>query len=109
MRRPTTAIGRCFRGSEMKTFRAIVSGRVQGVNFRHESKVRARELGLQGYVRNMRSGDDVEVVAQGRRDQLERFLDFLRTGPPVAQVTDVDVRWGEGSDEGPFDSFSVRR
>ncbi|MFW6057041.1 MAG: acylphosphatase [Chloroflexota bacterium] len=91
----------------METFRAIVSGRVQGVNFRHDSMIRARELGLKGYVRN--SGDDVEVVAQGRRDQLESFLGFLRTGPPVAHVTDVNVQWGEGSDEGPFDSFSVRR
>lgn len=109
MRRLVTTIGRRFRGSEMETFRAIVSGRVQGVNFRHDSMVRARELGLQGYVRNMISGDDVEVVAQGHRDQLERFLDFLRTGPPVAHVTDVDVQWGEGSDEGPFDSFTVRR
>ncbi|MFW6102869.1 MAG: acylphosphatase [Chloroflexota bacterium] len=93
----------------METFRAIVNGRVQGVNFRHDSMVRARELGLKGYARNMRSGDDVEVVAQGRRDQLEQFLDFLRTGPSAAHVTTVDVQWGMGSDEGPFDSFTVRR
>ena len=93
----------------METFRAIVSGRVQGVNFRHNSAVRARDLGLKGYVRNMRSGDDVEVVAQGPREQLERYLDFLGAGPPAADVTNVDVRWGEGQDEGPFHSFSVRR
>ena len=94
-------------GMDMDVFRAVVTGRVQGVNFRHESAMRARALGINGYVKNLWSGD-VEVVAQGNRSQLERYLDFLRTGPPAAQVTKVDVRWGHGTDEGPFETFEIR-
>lgn len=79
------------------------------MNFRDESATYARALGLKGYVRNLPGGDQVEVVAQGDREQLEQYLDFLRTGPPAAHVTDTDVTWGEGYEDGPFDSFRVRR
>jgi len=92
----------------METFRAVVSGMVQGVNFRHATAMRAHELSVRGYVRNLPSGDEVEVVARGSREQLDRFLDFLREGPPAAQVAGVDVTW-EDTREGPFESFTIRR
>ena len=43
--------------------RTIVRGIVQGVAFRHHTKVRARELGLAGWVRNLPDGS-VEVTAE---------------------------------------------
>ncbi len=78
--------------------RAIVRGRVQGVGFRDFVWRRARFLGLVGYVRNLPDGRSVEVVAEGRRDDLEQLLEFLRSGPPAAHVEQVDVEWGEASD-----------
>ena len=69
--------------------RFVVRGRVQGVGFRHHTKLRARELGLVGWVRNLPDGS-VEVVAQGAAAELGRLADFLRVGPPSARVDAVD-------------------
>lgn len=68
--------------------RFVVTGRVQGVNFRAATQGAARRLQLRGWVRNLSDGD-VELVACGTAaavDQLERWL---WQGPPAARVTDV--------------------
>ncbi len=85
--------------------RAIVHGRVQGVNFRYYTRLRARQLGVAGYVRNKWDGT-VEVVAEGERPAVERLLEFLHEGPPAAWVERVDVDWQEYA--GEFDRFDVR-
>jgi len=70
---------------------AIVRGVVQGVAFRHHTKVRARELGIAGWVRNLPDGS-VEVWAEGEVDVLVRLEYWLRTGPPAARVESLEVR-----------------
>ncbi len=73
----------------------IVRGRVQGVGFRDFVYMRARFLGLRGYVRNLPDMRSVEVVAEGERYALEQLLDHLREGPRGARVDGLDVAWGE--------------
>jgi len=85
---------------------AIVYGRVQGVFFRYFVRNEARGLGLKGYVRNLASGDAVEVQAEGEERQLSKLLGQLRVGPPGAQVERVEVKWENYS--GRFDDFDVR-
>lgn len=87
------------------SLRAVVRGRVQGVGFRDFVYTRARFLGLTGYVRNLPDDCSVEVVAEGRRADLEQLLEYLREGPRLARVDGVDVDWGEAS--GAFDRFGV--
>lgn len=70
--------------------RTIVRGFVQGVAFRHHTKVRARELGLAGWVRNLPDGS-VEVWAEGEVGALAELGRWLRTGPPAARVDGVEV------------------
>lgn len=84
---------------------AIVKGLVQGVNFRYYTQGRAGDLGLTGWVRNLRDGS-VEVVAEGRRQALEALAEFLKSGPPAAQVTDLKTTWAESG--GEFTHFDVR-
>jgi acylphosphatase len=84
---------------------AIVAGMVQGVSFRWYTQRRASELGLVGYVRNLREGS-VEVCAEGSRDSLERLLDAVRIGPSSAVVENVDTKWSEAS--GEFRRFDIR-
>lgn len=91
--------------SPLSRLHAVVHGRVQGVNFRYYTQREARELGLTGYVRNLWDGS-VEVVAEGQRDALERFLAFLHVGPRSALVTQVDSRWSAPNNA--FDRFEVR-
>lgn len=74
----------------------LVSGFVQGVGFRAFARRHALDLRLAGTAENLADGR-VEVVAEGRRDDLEHFLQFLRRGPPHAEVNDIDVHWSEGS------------
>ncbi len=71
---------------------AVVTGRVQGVFFRAATQQEARNAGVRGWVRNL-PGRQVETVLQGERAAVERILEFLRAGPPGANVTGVDVSW----------------
>jgi acylphosphatase len=84
---------------------ARVYGVVQGVGFRHFTRSRARDLGLDGWIRNEPDGS-VRLVAEGTRDNLDALLDAVRRGPSSARVRDVNVDWGAAT--GAFDGFSVR-
>ena len=73
--------------------RAVVKGYVQGVGFRQFVLWRARDLGLKGYVRNLRDGRAVEVEAEGEKQKLEELLSLLRVGPSAASVETVEASW----------------
>ena len=88
-----------------KRVRAIVHGRVQGVNFRHYARLEAVARGLKGYVRNRDDGT-VEVLAQGRPGDVDAFLTWLRQGPRLASVSRVEVSLLAPADGVP--SFEVR-
>lgn len=70
--------------------RVVVSGRVQGVAFRHATRERATAGGVDGWIRNRRDGT-VEAVLEGPQDAVERVLGFCRTGPPASRVERVEV------------------
>lgn len=75
-----------------------VHGRVQGVGFRYFAQREAQKLRLSGWVRNLRSGA-VEVIAEGRRNDLEGLLKALRKGPPMSWVERVDIDWKDAKGE----------
>lgn len=77
---------------ETKRVKAVVQGRVQGVNFRYHTRQKARELGLRGHVRNVPDGT-VEVVAQGDEADVRAMLAWLERGPRMAHVSEVQVDW----------------
>ncbi|MCD6248524.1 MAG: acylphosphatase [Hadesarchaea archaeon] len=82
-----------------------VGGRVQGVFFRYETQMRARRLGVKGWVRNLSDGR-VEAVFEGDREKIEEMLEFCKRGPPGAQVTNLTVKWEEPT--GEFSDFEIR-
>ncbi len=82
-----------------QSLRAVVTGRVQGVNFRYFVFTRARSLHLRGYVRNLDDGRAVEVLAEGPRTDLEKLLEHLRDGPRMARVDTVEVQWARAMGE----------
>jgi acylphosphatase len=84
--------------AERSSLRALVHGRVQGVNFRQVVYTRARFLRLTGYVRNVEDGQTVEVVAEGLRADLDQLLEHLREGPRSARVEAIDLEWGEATE-----------
>ncbi|MCJ8499983.1 acylphosphatase [Desulfatitalea alkaliphila] len=83
----------------------IVSGRVQGVFFREETRRAAERLGVSGWVRN-RSDGTVEAVFEGPRATVEAAIDWCRQGSPMSRVADVRVTWQVEAGEPP--GFVIR-
>jgi acylphosphatase len=84
----------------------FVSGRVQGVFFRVETRDEATKRSVTGWVRNTSSGR-VEAVFEGEREDVEKMIEFCKTGSPGARVTKTDVQWEEYA--GEFESFKILR
>ncbi len=72
----------------MSCRRCIVTGRVQGVFFRESTRRKAMELEITGWALNRPDGS-VEVVACGTEAAVEALVEWLWTGPPLAQVAHV--------------------
>jgi acylphosphatase len=89
----------------VKTLHATVRGLVQMVGFRQFVWMRARGLGLTGYVRNSDDGENVAVVAEGPAPALEELLRHLHRGPFMARVDEVEVSWSDES--GNYQTFDV--
>ena len=77
--------------SGTRALAVTVTGRVQGVNYRHFTVTAARELGIQGWVRNRDDGA-VEAVLHGAGQALSDLVGIMRQGPRDARVDHVDVR-----------------
>ncbi len=82
----------------------VVTGRVQGVFFRAFTQDQAVSLGLLGWVRNMLDGR-VEIMVEGEKGKIERFLTSVKEGPPLAAVEGADVEWLDYV--GSFDDFRI--
>ena len=90
----------------MERIRAAVrvSGKVQGVFFRHSARLQATRLGLTGWVRNCENGD-VDATVEGPRARVAEFIAWCRVGPPQAEVSELKVTESAATDE--FSSFRV--
>ena len=91
--------------SDMVHLKALVHGRVQGVYYRTFVSNAARALSITGFVRNTHDGD-VELEAEGERENIEELLRKLRVGPPDAIVEKIDTNWS--AYQGLYKSFDVR-
>ena len=91
--------------ADKKSVRAIIKGRVQGVNFRMETWRAAEDIGVYGWVRNKSDGT-VEALIEGDSARVDQMLQWCQKGPPVAQVTDIEVT--EEIYQGELKDFSVR-
>ncbi len=82
------------------TVRRIVhfSGRVQGVGFRATTRSIARSFRVGGYVKNLADGR-VELVAEGERAEVARFIDSVkdRMQRNIVEAT-TDSRQPQGDD-----------
>ena len=74
----------------MKSVRARITGRVQGVGFRAFVEQAADRLGVSGWVRNRRDGS-VEALIAGDTSKVDEMLTLCWQGPPAAKVDSVNV------------------
>ncbi len=89
-----------------KQFR--ITGRVQGVGFRHFTRQNARELSISGWVKNLKNGD-VEALLEGDVERVDEMTNRLKSGPVAARVDGIrEVEKNYESDK-PFEGFTVKR
>ena len=86
----------------VKRVHIIISGYVQGVLFRYNTKKLAEKLNLKGFVRNLVS-EEVEIIAEGDEEAIKELIEFCQKGPEGAEVTDIKVEHEEVKNE--FEGF----
>ncbi len=90
----------------MKRVRIHVAGRVQGVFFRVYTQKFARNLGLNGYVRNLSDGR-VEIVAEGSEELLRKLAAWAKKeGSPYSRIDRTDEKW-EDIENPQFSGFQI--
>ena len=85
--------------------RSLITGRVQGVGYRYNTRLHAIALGLVGWVRNLPDGR-VEAIIEGDPTQIAKMVEWLHTGPPAAEVSSVET---EDQPLQQFSAFEIRR
>ena len=86
-------------------FYVLISGKVQGVGFRNFTQRNAKQLGVNGYAKNLANGK-VEVVAEGDKAQLDALVALLRQGPRYARVDSLEIEERPFRDE--YEAFGIR-
>ena len=89
----------------METVHLIISGKVQGVFYRQSAKKKAEELNINGWIKNTLEGN-VEAMISGEKSDLDRFVEWCKSGPERAVVDEVHIHKEEFFE---FDSFRVER
>lgn len=79
-----------WRSAPTRSCRIRITGRVQGVGFRHWITRAAETAAVAGWVRNRGDGD-VEVHVQGARAACDAVIERCRRGPRAAEVELVEV------------------
>lgn len=90
----------------MPTVHLIIKGRVHGVFFRASAKEKAEAAGVHGWVRNTVEGN-VELMACGTDQSLEKFIAWCHQGPEKSKVTEVIVK--PITEEANFQGFEIMR
>lgn len=88
----------------MKRIHVWISGRVQGIFFRANTRRKAMDLNLKGWVKNLEDGR-IEVVIEGEDSDVRKMIEFLKKGPFGAKVTKFDLK--EEKYKGEFESFEI--
>ena len=77
-----------------------IKGDVIGVGFRAWTKIQAKIIGVNGWVRNVYDRPEVygvsggvEALIQGEDEKVNKVIGLIRQGPPVSQVDDLEVYW----------------
>ena len=71
--------------------RVFISGKVQGVFYRANTKKKAQELELAGWVKNLPDGR-VEAVFEGPKNRIKEMIDWCWQGSPASRVEDIEKK-----------------
>jgi len=83
----------------------LISGKVQGVWFRANTKNKAEQLNINGWVKNTFDGN-VEALFEGEKNAINEMIKWCYEGPPLAKVKNVLVK--SQSKAGGLDEFVIK-
>jgi acylphosphatase len=89
----------------IKTYGVLLSGRVQGVGFRYFVESIAGKYDICGYVRNTYN-NKVEVICQGKEEDVKQFIEEIKRGPTFSVVNDVKIE--EIKDSKKYNIFEIK-
>ncbi len=81
-----------------------VTGKVQGVFFRQNTKRQAQNRGVKGLVCNLPDGR-VEAIFEGEEEAVKALVDYCHHGPSYAKVENVEVTYETYKSE--FTDFKI--
>lgn len=76
--------------TDVKRYKAILTGRVQGVGLRFFTMENANKLGLTGWVKNMTDGT-VHLEVQGKDSVITEFVNIIKKGNFIINVETFDA------------------
>ena len=98
----------------LKQVHLYIKGDVIGVGFRAWTKIQAKIIGVNGWIRNLHNkpevfgpGGGVEAVFQGDENKLEKMINLVKDGPPVSRVEDVEIFWQDVKEI--IEGFEIRK
>jgi acylphosphatase len=89
----------------IRSYKILVKGKVQGVNYRNNAQATAHKFHLTGFVMNTHEGH-VLINAEGTEENIQKFIEWCNTGPRLAEVTEVHA---EEQEVQGFETFEIRR
>jgi len=90
----------------MKKAIIVAKGNVQGVGFRYFIQRNAANLELNGYVKNLFSGNEVLIEVEGNENTILQLYELTKTGPQFSVITECTINWFPFTNE--FKIFDVR-
>lgn len=89
----------------IKTYKVLLSGRVQGVGFRYFTESVAGKYSVKGYVKNTPERK-VEILCQGEEEEVLTFIDEVGKGPAFSVITGILKQ--EVTDNKVYNTFEIK-
>ena len=81
-----------------------IYGKVQGVWFRINTKKKADELGVNGWVKNTMDGG-VEAIFESKENEIYNMMNWCLRGSPNSKVEKIEINIKKYSNE--YTNFSI--
>ena len=69
----------------------LISGKVQGVGFRHWLYMKATKKNIHGWVKN-KNTNEVEALLLGKDKNVDELIKLVRKGPSSARVENLSIQ-----------------